>query len=142
MQHAQDQAREQVTQESLPPETEPVPLREAAADVLDTIHRQLAALLELFTLEIQYSGLMFIWAAALAVVVALAAFSVWGLSVSAIVAWLHSSGWSWASALAAMALANGIIVFTSLWLIRRALLRVGINSTRQVLGMDVQNAAE
>jgi len=119
---------------------EPVtpPLHEAAAAAVATARRQLAELLELLTLEVRYSGLLLSRAATLAVVTALAAFSAWGLLMAAAAAWLLKSGTSWSTLLLALAAANGMVMFASLCLIRHALQRVGVDLTRQALGLDAE----
>lgn len=123
-----------------PAATEPPSLREAAAGVLDGTRRQLAELLELMTLELRYSGLMLGGVLALAVIAALAAVSVWGLLNAALVSGLMALGWPLAGALLGVAGVNLILVFASAWLALRAASRVGLDGTRQVLGLESRDA--
>ncbi len=132
--------QKQVMPDSAQPES--ASLHAAATAVADAARRQLAALLELFTLELRYSGLMLGTAVAMAVIAALAALSVWGLALASALSWLHAAGWSWAAALLAMALVNGSIMLLSLWLMQRALLRIGIDNTRRALRMGARDAAD
>ncbi|HYQ72431.1 MAG TPA: hypothetical protein VET88_10960 [Gammaproteobacteria bacterium] len=123
-------------------QTEPESLQAATTAVTAAVRRQLAALLELFTLELRYSGLMLGSAVAMAVIAALAALSVWGLMLASALSWLHAAGWSWAAALVFMALANSAIVLLSLRLMQRALMRIGIDNTRRALQMERQDDAD
>ncbi|OMH33621.1 hypothetical protein [Motiliproteus sp. MSK22-1] len=122
-------------------ESESPTLIETAVDVMVTTQRQLAQLLELFTLEVRYSGMMFGRALALAVIAALALFSVWGLLEAAILLGLIEMGWSWPIALATLALANMALLITAVWFIRHCLTAIGIDNTRQALGLDVRHEA-
>lgn len=119
-----------------------LPLREAAASVFSGLRRQFAELLELFTLEVRYSGLMLGSVVGLALVVALAIFSLWGLFLAAAGVWLSAAGWGWAGILSILALANAVLVLAALWLMRHSLKRIGIRHTRQALGLGTQNVSE
>lgn len=119
---------------------DPPPLGDAVTEAFKASRRHLAELLELVTLEIRYSGLMLASVAALAVITALAAFSVWGLLVAAAVAGLIALGWGWTMALLIVAAANGLLAGLAVWLLRRALSRVGIDSTRHALSLGVSDA--
>lgn len=125
-----------------PSEQTEKPLREAASGVFNSMYKQLATLIELLTLELQYSGLMLASAIVISVMAGLAMFSLWGLLLASTAVWLLASGWSWAAALAALAAANALLMLMSFWLIRRSLGRVGIDNTRQALGLSVSDAAQ
>lgn len=137
----QQPIHESATPDPAPKQTEPT-LQEAAAQVLAAARRQLAELLELFTLEMSYSGLMLGSAIALAAIAALALFSVWGLLLAATATGLLTFGWSWTTVLIVLAAANVLLVFASLWLMRRSLARIGIERTRHALGLDVSHVSE
>ena len=122
-----------------PPEP---PFHDSAAKVLHSAREHLAELLELFTLEVRYSGLMLGKVAAMAVIAALATFSVWGLLMAAMLMALLGSGWSWPAALMILALANGGALFGALWLMRRSLMRIGVDGTRQALGLEVADVSD
>lgn len=121
--------------ESIPERSERVTLLDAAVDVSEKTRRHLVQILDLVTLEVRYSGLMFAWVIAMALVVALGVFSVWGLFVAAAVAWLLTLGWGWPSALAALAVINGLFVVLALWFANSALTRIGLTNTRDALGL-------
>ena len=113
------------------------PFHDSAAEVLHSAREHLAELLELFTLEVRYSGLMLGKVVAMAVIAALATFSVWGLLMAAMLMALLGSGWSWPATLMILALANGGTLFGALWLMRRSLMRIGVDGTRQALGLGL-----
>jgi membrane protein implicated in regulation of membrane protease activity len=81
-------------------------------------------------------------ALALAAIAALALFSLWGLLLAATAAGLLALGWSWAATLTVLAAANALLVFGSLWLMRRSLAHIGIERTRHALGLDVSHVSE
>lgn len=114
-------------------------LAETAARLFEARRRQLAELLTLLTLEARYAGLMLGVTIAMAMISALAAFSAWGLLQAAVLSWLLASNWQWSSALTALALANGALIVLSLWLMRRSLARIGLDSTRRALGLEQPN---
>lgn len=126
--------------DSAAPET--LSLIEAAAGVFATTRQHLAQLLTLLTLEARYAGLMLGMTLAMALIGALAAFSAWGLLLAAALTGLLALGWSWSLALSSLALANAMLALLSLWLMRRALTRIGLESTRRALGLDVPNDAD
>ena len=130
--------QKQASADSVQPES----LQAATTAVTAAVRRQLAALFELFTLELRYSGLMLGTAVAMAVIAAVAALSVWGLMLASALTSLHAAGWSWAAALLLMALANSAIVLLSLWLMQRALTRIGIDNTRRALQLERQDDAD
>jgi hypothetical protein len=120
----------------------PLSLTEAVAGVFATTRQHLAQLLTLFTLEARYAGLMLGMTLALALIGALAAFSAWGLLLAAALSGLLALGWSWSLALGSLALANVLLALLSLWLMRRALTRIGLESTRRALGLDLPDDAD
>jgi hypothetical protein len=120
----------------------PLSLTEAVAGVFATTRQHLAQLLTLFTLEARYAGLMLGMTLALALIGALAAFSAWGLLLAAALSGLLALGWSWSLALSSLALANVLLALLSLWLMRRALTRIGLESTRRALGLDLPDDAD
>jgi hypothetical protein len=126
----------------MPEQKESLTLAESVTRLLETRRRQLAELLTLFTLETRYVALMLGVTLAMAVISALAAFSAWGLLQAAALTWLLASDWHWSSALAMLALANCALILVSLWLMRRALARIGFDSTRRALGLDVPDDAD
>lgn len=128
--------------ESSLPGSEHITLIGAAADVSEKTRRHLGQILDLFTLEVRYSGLMFAWVIAMALIVALGVFSVWGLLVAAAVSWLLSLGWGWPSALAALAVTNGLCIVLALWFASSALTRIGLTNTRDALGLGGSVGAE
>jgi hypothetical protein len=77
-----------------------------------------------------------------ALIGALAAFSAWGLLLAAALSGLLALGWSWSLALSSLALANVLLALLSLWLMRRALTRIGLESTRRALGLDLPDDAD
>ncbi len=117
-------------------------LIEAAAGVFATTRQHLAQLLTLLTLEVRYAGLMLGLTIAMALIGALAAFSAWGLLLAAALTGLLALGWSWSLALSSLALANATLALISLWLMRRALMRIGLESTRRALGLELRNDAD
>ncbi|WP_157890207.1 hypothetical protein [Marinobacterium aestuarii] len=121
---------------------ESLSLIEAAAGVFATTRQHLAQLLTLLTLEARYAGLMLGMTLAMALIGALAAFSAWGLLLAAALGGLLALGWSWSLALGSLALANVVLALISLWLMRRALTRISLGSTRQALGLDLPNDAD
>lgn len=123
-----------------PTRAEPPHLREAAADVLGSLRSQVSALLELGTLEVRYSGLMLASALALGLIAALATFTAWGLLVAAGVSALISLGWSLWLALLVVALANLLVVAVSVWLLLKSISRVGMDATRQAMGLGDPHA--
>lgn len=120
----------------------PLSLTEAVAGVFATTRQHLAQLLTLFTLEARYAGLMLGMTLALALIGALAAFSAWGLLLAAALSGLLALGWSWSLALGSLALANVLLALISLWLMRRALTRISLESTRRALGLELPDDAD
>jgi|GEM_PF-2410400 len=120
----------------------PGSLRDALADVLESSRRQITELLELITLEARYSGLMLGVVLAMAVMAVLAVFSMWGLFLAATVLWLLASGWSLIASLVALAVANGMILGLAVWLMHRAIVRIGFTGTRHVLGLDESDVSK
>lgn len=118
------------------------PLGKAAAELYQSTRQQLSQILELFTLEVRYSGLMLGWTAALAVSIAVTTVSFWGLVQAAGVAWLLSINWSWSAALGLMALLNVGVLALCLYLIHRALQRVGLENTRKALSLDTNHVSD
>ena len=117
-------------------------LRDALADVLESSRRQITELLELITLETRYSGLMLGVVLAMAVMAVLAVFSMWGLFLAATVLWLLASGWSLIASLVTLAAANGMILGLAVWLMHRAVVRIGFAGTRHVLGLDESDVSK
>ncbi len=117
-------------------------LRDTAGEAFDTSRRQLAGLLELATLEARYSALMLAAALALAVILAIALLCGWGLLVAAAVAQLTLIGWSWAAALASMGAFHAVLAFAALLLLRRCIARIGLDATRRILSLGVQDVSE
>lgn len=118
------------------PQSDPAaapPLRDAAADWLDAVRHQFSAILSLCTTEVRYSGLMLIAAVALGLIAALAFFSAWGLLLAAGVSALMGVGLSLTASLAIVALVNVLVVVLSIYLMRKALSRVGLDATRSAL---------
>lgn len=133
MQHVEEQTPETSTRTTM---------FDAAMEVAESSRRQVSAILELLTLEIKYSGLMVVGALAAGVIAALAVFTAWGLLVAAMVAWLVAQGWSLGAALMIVAVSNVVIVFLSLWLMRRCLTRVGVEATRRALKLEVSHVSD
>ena len=125
-----------------PQEASTPPLHEALLGVVESSRRQVAELLELFTLELRHSGLMLGRAITQAIIAAIAMFSVWALLLAAVASALLAAGWSLSVALTLLALANVALLLGALWIMRRALSGVGIDSTRKALGLGVGHAAE
>ena len=115
------------------------PLADLFSDVLQSSRRQVTELLDLMLLEARYSGLMLGVVLAMAVLSVLAGFSVWGLLLAVAVSGLLESGWSMINALAMLALANGVLLFLALWLMRCAIVRVGFPATRRVTGLGIDD---
>jgi len=117
-------------------------LRDALSDVLKSGRRQITELLELITLEARYSGLMLGVVLAMAVMAVLAVFSMWGLFLAATVLSLLASGWSFIASLVVLAVANGMMLGLAVWLMHRAIVRIGFAGTRQVLGLDESDVSK
>jgi len=127
---------QQTQARAAPDQNESPSLTEAAASLFEARRQQLCELLTLFTLEARYAGLMLAMTIAMAMLGALAAFSAWGLMQAAAVTWLLAAGWHWSWALATLALANSVLAVIALWLMRRSLARIGLDSTRRMLGLE------
>lgn len=100
---------------------------------IESSRRQLTDLLGLASMEARYSVLMLavvIWMGLLAL---LAGISVWGLLMAMAITVLMDSGWSAVSALSVAALANGLLILIAIWVMRRAINKVGFSATRRVL---------
>ena len=121
---------------------DPQPLTDLFSDVLRSGRRQVTELLDLTLLEARYSGLMLGVVLAMAVLSVLAGFSVWGLLLAVIASGLLESGWSMINTLAMLALANGVLLFLALWLMRRAIVRVGFPATRRVIGLGKDDVSQ
>ncbi len=135
-------ADRQAAPDPAPAQPDPPSLGEAVAGVFATTRQHLAQLLTLLTLEVRYSGLMLGMTLAMALIGALAVFSAWGLLLAAALGGLLALGWSWSLALGSLALANVLLALISLWLMRRALMRISLESTRRSLGLDLPNDAD
>lgn len=139
--HAQPQPEPRVPPGADAPPPEPPSLRQAAAELFGAGRQQFAELLELFTLEVRYSGLMLGNSVGLLLVAALAGFTVWGLLVAALVAALLELGLGWSAALLAVAAVNAGIVAVCLWLLRHTLRRVGLRHTRRAMGLEADDVS-
>lgn len=117
-------------------------LHEAVSEVVQNSRRQLAGLLELATLEARYSGLMLAAVLGLAVVIAVTALVAWGLLAAAAAAGLIAYGWSWAATFTVMALLHLVAGFMALLLLRRCITRIGMDSTREALGLAAPRVSE
>lgn len=101
--------------------------------VIEGSRRQLADLLRLALMEARYSVLMLavvIWMGLLAL---LAIVSVWGLFLAMTITVMMDSGWSAVGALSVAALANGLLILIAIWVMRRAINKVGFSATRRIL---------
>lgn len=123
-----------------PQERQPLP--QATLEVFRSCHRYLVELLDLLTLELRYSGLMLGSVAAMALIAALAAFTIWALLNGALLMALVGWGWSWPAALVSLAVLNGVLLLGALWQMRRALARIGLDNTRQALGLETTDVPE
>ncbi len=117
-------------------------VRETIAALFESSRSQLSELVRLFTLELRYSGLMLGVAVAMAVLAVVSAFSLWGLMLTALVAWLLAIGWSLGAALAVVAMMNGMILWVALWLLYRAVVRIGFTATGSVLGVNESDVSK
>lgn len=117
-------------------------LRDAASEAFRSGRRQLAGILELATLEARYSSLMLAAVLGLAVVVALTVLAAWGLLAAAAIAWLIAAGWSWAAALGLVGLIHVAAGTAALLLLRCCIARIGMDSTREALGLAISCAPE
>lgn len=113
-----------------------------AGEAFDSSRRQLAGLLELATLETRYSAAMLGGAVALSVVVGVALLGGWGLFVAALVVQLKAFGWSLATALAAAAGAQLVLAYTALRLARGCIARLGLDHTRELLGLNTSDDSD
>jgi hypothetical protein len=113
----------------------------AANEAFRASREQLAALLELATLEARYSVLMLAAVVGLAVVVALTGVGAWGLLCAAAIAGLTASGWSLGAALAVLGVAHCGAGLAAWLILRRCLVRVGMDSTREALGLATNDVS-
>ncbi|WP_207062114.1 hypothetical protein [Motiliproteus sp. SC1-56] len=119
-----------------------LPLGKTVAEYFQSNRRYIAELLNLLTLEVRYSGLMLGSVIALALIAALALFSLWALANAALLLWLVTQAWAWPFALLLGAGLNLLLLLAALWQIRRALARMGVDATRQALGLGGHNASK
>ncbi len=117
-------------------------LRRSATAALASGRRQLAGILELATVEARYSGLMLAVAVGSAVALAIMLLCGWGLLVAAAAAQLLSMGWSWAAALASLGLLHGLGALGAWLLLRRSIARIGLDNTREVMGLGAQDVSD
>ena len=117
-------------------------LCDALREVAHASRRHAAELLQLFMLEVRHSGLMLGRTIAHAIIAALAMFGLWASLLAAIGVALLDAGWSLATVLLLLAMANALILAGAMRMIHRSLSRMGIEGTRRALGLGASDASQ